>query len=137
MNQLIRGILSREKRTRIRYDFFLFHDAEDVIHLFELHEAAQLLQRNHMVQLPVLPLARPASDVTHGVYGDEFAEFHCKDLRVRSAFGGFIPSAGVATALKREVIERLRILRGDEVFNPRSLTEDYLLRLELQRLGFQ
>jgi bacteriophage N4 adsorption protein B len=137
VNQLIRGILAREKRTGIRYDFFLFHDAEDVIHPFELHEAARLLQHSHMVQLPVLPLTMPASEVTHGVYADEFAEFHCKDLRVRSAFGGFIPSAGVATALRREVIEKLRILRGDEVLNPRSLTEDYFLGLEVQRLGFR
>jgi adsorption protein B len=137
VNQLIRSILSREKRTGIRYDFFLLHDAEDVIHPFELHEAARLLQRSHMVQLPVLPLATPASHVTHGVYADEFAESHCKDLRVRSAFGGFIPSAGVATALSRQVIEKLRILRGDEVFNPRSLTEDYFLGLEVQRLGFR
>ena len=137
MNQLIRGILSWEKRTGIRYDFFLFHDAEDVIHPYELHEAARLLQQSHMVQLPVLPLAMPPSQITHGVYADEFAEFHCKDLRVRSAFGGFIPSAGVATALSRQVIERLLILRGDEIFNPRSVTEDYFLGLEVQRLGFR
>jgi adsorption protein B len=115
----------------------LFHDAEDVIHPFELQEAARQLESCHMVQLPVLPLAKPPWDLTHGVYADEFAEFHSKDLRVRSAFGGFIPSAGVATALRREVIERLRILRGDEAFNPRSLTEDYFLGLEVQRMGFR
>lgn len=137
VNQLIRGILSRERSMGVRYDLFLFHDAEDVIHPLELHEAARQLQSNHMVQLPVLPLAMPAWDLTHGVYADEFAEFHSKDLRVRSAFGGFIPSAGVATALRREVIERLRILRGDEAFNPRSLTEDYFLGLEVQRIGFR
>jgi adsorption protein B len=88
----------------VHYDIFLFHDAEDVIHPLELQEAARLLERNDMVQLPVLPLARTAWNLTHGVYADEFAEFHSKDLRVRSAFGGFIPSAGVATALRREVI---------------------------------
>ena len=137
VNQLIRGILAREKRSGVRYDLFLFHDAEDVIHPLELREAARLLERNHMVQLPVLPLAMPPANITHGVYADEFAEFHSKDLRVRSAFGGFIPSAGVATALRRDVIEKLRILRGDEAFNPRSLTEDYFLGLEVQRLGFR
>lgn len=137
VNQLIRGILSRERRMGVRYDLFLFHDAEDVIHPLELHEAARQLQSNHMVQLPVLPLAMPAWNLTHGVYADEFAEFHSKDLRVRSAVGGFIPSAGVATALRREVIERLRILRGDEALNPRSLTEDYFLGLEVQRMGFR
>jgi adsorption protein B len=137
VNQLIRGILARERRMGVHYDIFLFHDAEDVIHPLELQEAARLLEQNDMVQLPVLPLARTAWNLTHGVYADEFAEFHSKDLRVRSACGGFIPSAGVATALRREVIERLRILRGDEVFNPRSLTEDYFLGLEVQRLGFR
>lgn len=137
VNQLIRGILAWEKRMGVRHDVFLFHDAEDVIHPWELREAARRLERCHMVQLPVLPLARPARDITHGVYADEFAEFHSKDLRVRSAFGGFIPSAGVATALRREVIEKLRILRGDEAFNPRSLTEDYFLGLEVQRMGFR
>jgi adsorption protein B len=137
VNQLIRGILDRERLKGVRYDIFLFHDAEDVIHPFELHEAARQLEHCHMVQLPVLPLAKPSWELTHGVYADEFAEFHAKDLRVRSAFGGFIPSAGVATALRREVIERLRILRGDEAFNPRSLTEDYFLGLEVKRLGFR
>jgi adsorption protein B len=137
VNQLIRGILSREKRMGVRYDIFLFHDAEDVIHPLELNEAARQLERNHMVQLPVLPLAMPPWRLTHGVYADEFAEFHSKDLRVRSALGGFIPSAGVATALRREVIEKLRILRGDEALNPRSLTEDYFLGLEVRRLGFR
>lgn len=137
LNQLIRGILAREKRMGLRYDVFLFHDAEDVIHPLELREAAAQLERRHMVQLPVLPLAMPAWALTHGVYADEFAEFHSKDLRVRSAFGGFIPSAGVATALRRDVIEKLRILRGDEALNPRSLTEDYFLGLEVQRMGFR
>lgn len=137
VNQLVRGILARERRLGVRYDLFLFHDAEDVVHPLELREAARLIERNHMVQLPVLPLAMPASNITHGVYADEFAEFHSKDLRVRSAFGGFIPSAGVATALRRDVIEKLRILRGDEAFNPQSLTEDYFLGLEVQRLGFR
>jgi bacteriophage N4 adsorption protein B len=137
VNQLIRGILARERRTGVRYEAFLFHDAEDVIHPLELSEATRLLRRFHMVQLPVLPLATPAWALTHGVYADEFAEFHGKDLRVRAAFGGFIPSAGVATALRREVIERLRILRGDEVFNPHSLTEDYFLGLEVQQLGLR
>src|SRR5690606_13209830 len=137
LTPLSRGIRAREKRMGLRYEVFLFHDAEDVIHPLELREAAAQLERRHMVQLPVLPLAMSAWALTHGVYADEFAEFHSKDLRVRSAFGGFIPSAGVATALRRDVIEKLRILRGDEALNPRSLTEDYFLGLEVRRMGFR
>ncbi len=136
LNQLVDGIFQTDRAEGKRREIFLFHDAEDVVHPQELKHVAEVLQTTHMVQLPVLPLPTSARELTHGTYADEFAEHHLKDLRVRDAFGGFIPSAGVATALRREVVERLRISRGDEAFNPRSLTEDYFLGLEVRRLGF-
>jgi adsorption protein B len=137
INQLLNNIFLDEKRTGRRYDIFLLHDAEDVVHPLELREAARLLQHYHMVQFPVLPLPMKPSKLTHGVYADEFAEFHRKDLQVRAAWGGFIPSAGVSTALHREVIELFRILRGAETLNPRCLTEDYFLGLEVNALGLR
>lgn len=137
INQLLNNLFLEERRHDRRYDIFLFHDAEDVIHPLELRESARLLQHHHMVQFPVLPLPMKPRKLTHGVYADEFAEFHCRDLRVRAAWGGFIPSAGVATALHREVIEQFRILRGEETLNPRCLTEDYFLGLEVNALGMR
>lgn len=137
INQLLDNIFQDEKRTGRRYDIFLLHDSEDVVHPLELQEAARLLQYHHMVQFPVLPLPKHVSHLTHGVYADEFAEFHGKDLQVRASWGGFIPSAGVSTALHREVIERFRILRGAETLNPRCLTEDYFLGLEVNAIGLR
>ena len=46
-----------------------------------------------MIQIPVLPLPTPAWKLTHGLYCDEFAEYHTKDMAVRQLLGGFIPSS--------------------------------------------
>lgn len=135
MNEILRGILDHERGCADYYELFLQHDAEDVIHPESLTAAAALSQQYDFIQFPVFPLAKPLSDWTHGVYCDEFAEAHLRDLPVRSWAGGFIPSAGVGTAMRREAVDRLRILNGDAIFDPRSLTEDYFLGLQTWRLG--
>ena len=96
-----------------------------MIHPSEFAVAARLSQRYDVIQFPVLALQTPFWKFTHGVYCDEFAESHWKDLRLRAALGGFVPSAGVGACFRRETIDRLRIQRGFEVFDPRSLTEDH------------
>ena len=49
INQLLNNLFLEERRHSRRYDIFLFHDAEDVIHPLELRESARLLQHHHMV----------------------------------------------------------------------------------------
>src|SRR5262245_19022339 len=73
--------------------------------------------------------------MTHGIYCDEFAENHTRDMTIRPMLGGFVPSAGVGTAYRREAIDRLASERGNRVFEPEALTEDYVHGLELFRLG--
>ncbi len=137
LNAVWSEILEYEGRAGVDYDAVLFHDAEDVIHPLEPALAAMVLERSHMAQFPVFPIETPLADFTHGVYCDEFAEHHVKELRVRAVLGGFIPSAGVGTALHREVLDQLRIERGEDLLNPRSLTEDYFLGLDVKEMGFR
>jgi adsorption protein B len=136
LNHLIDGLLQHEVRTETDYEVFLQHDAEDLIHPRALDRVARWTRRYDMVQIPVFPLATTASELTHGVYCDDFADGHQRELPARWRLGGFVPSAGVGTALRREALDQLRISYGNEVFDPGSLTEDYFLGLRLQQLGF-
>jgi hypothetical protein len=58
-----------------RFDTIVLHDAEDVIHPEALDVINRARARYSMVQIPVLPLPTPLSDITHAIYCDEFAEF--------------------------------------------------------------
>ncbi len=109
-----------------RFDLVMIHDAEDVMHPDELHWKNWFAASYDMVQTAVLPLATPAYQLTHGVYCDDFAEYHTKDLRARNWLGGFVPSCGVATAFAREQVEGLAVRNLSGLpFSPDSLTEDY------------
>ena len=117
----------------MNFDGFVLHDAEDIVHPLELHLYNYLLPRKDMIQIPVIPLERPWYDLTGGHYMDEFAENHTKELVVREALSGQVPSAGVGCALSRRAVEALQ-QRG-EVFTTDNLTEDYDLALRLKDLG--
>ncbi len=135
LNWIMKGIRRHEQASGERYEVFVQHDAEDVIPPSALRVINDHIARYDMVQFPVFPLAAPLWDVTHGTYGDEFAESHLKELPVRVRLGGFLPSAGVGTAYRREALEKLWAAHGDHLFDPSSLTEDYFIGLELHRLG--
>jgi adsorption protein B len=90
-----------------------------------------------MVQTPVFPLEVPAHYFTAGTYADEFAEVHSKDMYVREWVGGFVPSAGVGTAISRKVFARFKNRFGDNFFNPNTLTEDYDFSLRLRLAGLR
>ena len=79
----------------------MLHDAEDVVHRFELRIFDGLIGRAAVIQLPVLPLPDPHSRWISGHYCDEFAEAHIKELVVREAIGAAIPLAGVGCAIER------------------------------------
>ncbi len=89
LNQILRGTVRHEGLTGKRYDLFIHHDAEDVIHPSEFVEAARLSRDYDMIQFPVLALRTPVWNFTHGMYCDEFAESHRRDLFVRSRVGGY------------------------------------------------
>jgi adsorption protein B len=83
----------------------------------------------------VLALATPLRKLTHGVYCDEFAENHSRDMTVRAVLGGFVPSSGVGTGYRRDALERLAQASSNRLFEPEALTEDYENGLRLFRLG--
>jgi adsorption protein B len=83
----------------------------------------------------VLPLPTPFRELTHGVYCDEFAEYHTRDMVARPLLGGFLPSAGVGTGYSRDSLYRLAETGSGGIFDPEALTEDYENGWKLFRLG--
>jgi len=125
LNWVFQGMLLAEQRKGIHYGIVVMHDSEDIVHPLELKLFNWLIPRKDMVQLPVIPLERPARFWTAGTYLDEFAENHLKDLLVRERLAKSIPSAGVGTAINRAVLDEMAALRNNQLFNINTLTEDY------------
>lgn len=140
LNSIYEELERIELRTGIRFDVILTHDAEDMIHPEELRWINYYAARYDFVQTPVLPLPTPIHEVTHGIYCDEFAEYHTRDMVVRAETGCFVPSCGVGTGYRREALDKLAAesrARGEEqIFARDALTEDYENGLQLRRLGF-
>jgi adsorption protein B len=135
LNWIFQHLSLYEEQTGCRFDVVVIHDAEDVIHPDELRWINYYAARYDFIQTPVLALPTPLWDLTHGVYCDEFAEYHTRDMPIRPLLGGFLPSAGVGTAYRREALEKLAAARSSRIFEPEALTEDYDNGLALFRLG--
>jgi len=134
LNWIIQGIFAYEKEIGVQFDIFVMHDAEDIIHPLSFKYFNYLIPRVHMIQLPVLALEWRNARWVAGIYIDEFAELHSKDLRARELLANSVPSAGVGTALSRTAVDFLRRKHQQQVFDIRSLTEDYQLGLQLREL---
>ena len=137
LNSIFECMRRYETVTGEPYEIIVTHDAEDVVHPESLRLINWFSRDHAMVQIPVLALPTPAREFTHGIYCDEFAEFQLKDIPVRQAFGGFLPSNGVGCGFERAAIERLAQTRGGRIFDPASLTEDYENGYQLHRLGYR
>jgi adsorption protein B len=129
------GLLLQKQDPASRCEIVIIHDAEDLIHPDELRLANRLIGDYDMVQTPVLPLPTPWYELTHGLYCDDFAEMHAKDLAVRWRLNGFVPSSGVGTAYSREALDQLAQSDANRVFEPECLTEDYENGLRLHLAG--
>lgn len=136
LNWIIQNILLHEQRTGDRFDAFLMHDAEDVVHPYGLKTVNWFIDHAAMIQMPVLSMDRRWNQLVACHYMDEFAEFHTKDLPVRSSFAGMTPSAGVATAFHRIGLMALLKEKDGQPFNTDSLTEDYDIAHRLSSLGY-
>ncbi len=132
LNWIFQGVKVFEKDHDCRFEFFVFHDAEDVVHPLSLKYYNFLTPRIPFIQVPVFPLEQKWYNLTVGMYMDEFAENHTKDLRVREVLSRAIPSAGVGTAMTREAMDYLATLRNNQLFDIKSLTEDYVMGLSLK-----
>ena len=135
LNWIYQHVCLFEEQTSHRFDLIVTHDAEDLIHPEELRWMNAYAERYDFIQIPVLALATPLTAVIHGVYCDEFAENHSRDMVVRSEFGCFVPGSGVGTGCRREALEKLALSESNRVFDPIALTEDYDIGLRLHRLG--
>ncbi|MBS0358270.1 MAG: glycosyltransferase, partial [Proteobacteria bacterium] len=107
-----------------------------VIHPYSLKLYNIEIPDYDMVQTPVIPVAVSLKYQTHWIYNDEFAEIHLKDITARNMMGGFVPSAGVGTALSRRALNTLEKINGGSPFSKNSLTEDYdsALKIHLAHL---
>ncbi len=137
LNWIYQHVGLYEEQNRISFGVVVTHDAEDLIHPEELRWINAYAVHHDFIQIPVLALATPFWSLTHGVYCDEFAEYHTRDMVVRSRFGCFVPGSGVGTGYRREALEELARVSANRVFEPTALTEDYESGLRLYRLGFR
>ncbi len=134
LNWIFQGIRIYEKKHNLRFEAFLMHDAEDIIHPLWPKLVNHLMPKMSFIQLPVFPLDAHWYDFVGGVYRDEFAENHTKDMRVREALSISLPSAGVGTALSRETVDWLAEKRNNQIFDVTSVAEDYLLGIMLHEM---
>ena len=107
LNHLYDALIAFELDSRRSAKAIVLHDAEDVVHRFELRIFDGLIDRAAVIQLPVLPLVDHNSRWVAGHYCDEFAEAHIKELVVREAVGAAIPLAGVGCAIARRPLATL------------------------------
>jgi adsorption protein B len=135
LNNVLDAILQFEQRANLPFAGFILHDAEDVISEMELRLFNYLVDRKDLIQLPVYPFERKWWDFTSAHYMDEFAELHGKDILVREALAGQVPSAGVGTCFSRRAVMAL-LADGDGIaFDVQSLTEDYDIGFRLRTKG--
>jgi adsorption protein B len=135
LNWIYQHVSLFEEESGEYFEVIVTHDAEDVIHPEELRWINDCADQYDFIQIPVLALPTPLAALTHGVYCDEFAEYHTRDMSVRSEFGCFIPGSGVGTGFRRDALEKLARASSNRVFEPAALTEDYENGLQLHRLG--
>ena len=137
LNNVLDAIFQFEQRAGLKFEGFILHDSEDVIAKSELRVFNHLVGRKDLIQVPVYPFPRKWYEFTGGHYLDEFAEMHGKDVVVREALAGQIPSAGVGTCFSRRAIVVL-LHEGDGIaFDIQSLTEDYDIGFRLKARGLQ
>ncbi|MFG1296396.1 glycosyl transferase family protein [Xanthobacter variabilis] len=137
LNTVVRAIFQHEQMSGTEFAGFILHDSEDVLHPLELRFFNYLLPRKDLIQVPVVSLERHWSEMVAGIYMDEFAEWHAKDLVVRESVAGEVPSAGVGTCFSRRAVLHLRSHDEGEVFNTASLTEDYDISARLKEAHMQ
>ena len=137
LNNVLDAIRQFERKARLEFAGFILHDAEDVISAQELRLFNHLVARKDLIQVPVYPFERAWHHFTSMHYLDEFAELHGKDLVVREALAGQVPSAGVGTCFSRRAMLAL-LADGDGIaFDVQSLTEDYDIGFRLKRKGMR
>ncbi len=136
LNAMWRALRHDDAAEGVSTRAVVLHDAEDVVHPFELVVFDALMDRYSLVQIPVLPLIDPGARLVSGHYADEFAESHGRQMVLRAAMGAGLPLSGVGCAIATELLASLETTHGTP-FDQSSLTEDYELGLRAGALGFR
>lgn len=137
LNEMARHIFKSEHKTGMKFDLMLMQDSEDVLHRYSLRLMNYFSSVADFVQIPVFSFNVAAKSLVGGVYIDEFAESHTKDLLVREALGAAVPSAGVGTLLSRSLVLSLQDTQNGDFLKEDTLTEDYHLGMMTKELGFK
>ncbi|QOC23753.1 phage adsorption protein NrfB [Wenzhouxiangella sp. AB-CW3] len=137
LNNIVVRVFELEEQLGVQFEGFILHDAEDVIPSLELRVFNAMLAGKDLIQVPVYPLPRPLHKFTGGHYVDEFAEQHGKDVVIREALAGQVPSAGVGTCFSRRALLSLMREHDSVPFDTQSLTEDYDIAVRLARRGMK
>lgn len=131
LNWIVQRIFLFEEETGETFDGFVMQDSEDVVNPLSLRVINWVLPTRDFMQLPVFSMNRDPLDMVACHYMDEFSEWHNKDLLVREAMTGIVPSAGVASAFSRNALIALSAATDNQPFNTDSLTEDYDIAMRL------
>lgn len=140
INNVFRYIRNFEQERNWSFGGVTVHDAEDVVHPYELKITNYLYDEYDALQFPVFPLQEMPKlknlfkNMTVGTYADEFAENHYRTLVLRDSTGAFVPSAGTGFAISHRVLDTFS--PEENIFPENSLTEDYKLSLTLHDRGF-
>ncbi len=135
LNWVVQAIFAHEQKHGIEFAGVVLHDSEDILHPLELQFYNYLLPRKDLIQIPVGSLERNWYELVAGVYMDEFAEWHAKDLVVRESLAKTVPSAGVGTCFSRRALLTLASETDNQPFNTQTLTEDYDIGVRLSAHG--
>jgi adsorption protein B len=137
LNNILASIMEFERANNFKFSGYVLHDAEDMISPMELRLFNYLLADNDLIQVPVYPYTHEGISPTASHYADEFAETHGKDIPVREALAGQVPSAGVGTGFSRRAILMLMAEGDGLAFDTQSLTEDYDIGFRLRKWGMK
>ncbi len=133
LNEMVRASERLSRSQGIRYDGYLIHDSEDLIHRYALSVVSWQLGFSDFIQIPIFSLPVEKSEFVAGTYIDEFSEYHTKDILLRHRLGASIPSAGVGTALSSRLVAVYLRAQDGNLLNEKSLTEDYELGVSTSR----
>ncbi len=114
LNEIYHGLCAFERAHGLKFQIVVLSDSEDVHHPLSFRLFNYLMPRFEMIQLPIIPLEIPWYSFVGGVYLDEFAEMHLKELLVREKIARVLPSAGTSTAFWREKLEELATEEAEE-----------------------
>ena len=139
LNWIFRAMRLNEIPGVREYGIVALHDSEDILHPLTVKVYNYFVPSMYdMAQLPVFALELPVLKFWVGnIYVDDFAELHTKDMFIREAIGGVVPSAGVGTAFGRKLLEGLAAENGGDPFRIGNLTEDYEIGIRAKRGGFR